>query len=115
LKEETDPAKYFVCPIRWFLSMAVKDKVFVERVDAKYFEDRWIREGTNSRTIRIADDKKSLPILRKLDGTKISADRIMGAVSVSKYLKLLSERAGYKDTVTCYSFRRGFANALEGE
>jgi hypothetical protein len=114
LKEETNPAKYFACPIRWFLNMAVEDKVFVESVDAKYFEDQWIREGTNSRKIYIADDKKSSPILRKLDGTKISADQIMGAISVSRYIKLLSERGGYEDTITFYAFRRGFANALEG-
>jgi hypothetical protein len=100
--------------VRWFLSLALADKVFVGNNDPADFDNRWIREGTNSREIRIAEDKKPLPILRRLGGTTISADKIMTAGSMSKYMTQLGERCGYVERVTCYGFRRGFANGVEG-
>ncbi|KAF2023070.1 hypothetical protein EK21DRAFT_15133, partial [Setomelanomma holmii] len=66
LKEETVPERFFACPVRWFLSLALEDRIFVEYNNPADFDNRWIREGTNSREIRIAEDKKTLPILRKL-------------------------------------------------
>jgi len=95
--------------------MALEDKVFVEHKDVTDFQDRWIRRGTNSRKTCIADDKKALLVLRKLDNKKTSADQIMSAGSVSSYIKQLGERGGYEDTITCYALRRGFANAHEGK
>jgi hypothetical protein len=100
--------------VRWFLSLALEDKVFVGYNDPADFDDRWIREATNSREIRIAEDKKPVPILRKLVGATISADKIMTAGSICKYMTQLGERCGYEEPVTCYGFRRGFANGVEG-
>jgi hypothetical protein len=95
--------------------MALEDEVFVAYKNLADFEDRWIRDGANSREIRIKEDKKMLPILRKLKGNIISSDQIMTATSISNYLKLLSKRCGYEEAITCYAFRRGFANGVEGE
>jgi hypothetical protein len=100
--------------VRWFLSLALADKAFVDYNDPADFDNRWIREGTNSREIRIAEDKRTLPILRRLVGTTISADKIMTAASIGNYMKQLGERCGYVEPVTCYGFRRGFANGVEG-
>ena len=83
--------------------------------DVTDFEDWWIQQGTNFRETSIANDKKELPVLRKLNNKKISANQIMSAGSVSSCLKQLGERGGYEDTIKCYIFRRGFANSLEGK
>ncbi|KAF2872039.1 hypothetical protein BDV95DRAFT_493419 [Massariosphaeria phaeospora] len=115
LSEETDPGKRFVCPVRWFLSLALADEVFVQCKDPADFEDRWIQDGCNSRQFRIREDKQELPILRKLDLYKISEDRIMSATSVGTYLRSLGQRCGYSQDVTCYAFRRGFANGVDGK
>lgn len=89
--------------------------MFVEHNDLARFDERWIRTGTNSREFLMKEDKKELPILRKLDGNKISKSRIMSATSIGNYLRQLGERMGYEGPLTCYTFRRGFGNGVEGK
>lgn len=115
LYEELDPERYFVCPYRWFMSLALPDEVFVEYNDPAEFDKRWIRTGTNSRQYHIKEDKMELPILRKLEGNKISETEIMSATSIGKYLRQLGERCGYEEPLTYYTFRRGFGNGVEGK
>ncbi|KAF1937317.1 hypothetical protein EJ02DRAFT_437966 [Clathrospora elynae] len=115
LKEETEPRKRFMCPVTFFLAMALADGVFVDQKIPADFVHRPIKKTANSREIHIRDDKKDLPVLRKLQGNSISLDQIMSAHSMLDYLKSLCSRCGYKGTVTCYSFRRGFANAIDGK
>jgi hypothetical protein len=109
-----DAKRKFACPVRWFLGLAVADDVFETHTCLADFDDRWIQQGTNSRRIRIKEDKKDIPILRKLIGTKISPTEIMGATSIACYLRDIGRRCGYQDDLTSYAFRRGFANGVEG-
>lgn len=114
LKEVMEPRERFRCPVRKFLALALADDVFVEQKTPEDFENRWIRPTANSRIFEIKDEKKNLPIFRKVEGTKISSDRIMTAVSSSALIKDICEQCGYKEPVTTYTFRRGVANKLEG-
>lgn len=95
--------------------MAVADRVFdKEHKLLAEFDNRYIRQGTNSRPITIKETEKKKPILRKLVNKSISPTEIMGASSIAKYLRELGRRCGYQDDLTSYSFRRGFANSVEG-
>ena len=113
LSEEINPATIFACLVRWFLSMALADDVFVEQKVPSDFDNRWIRETANSREFLIREDKKELPVLRLLHGNKIS-NKILTYGSLRLYLRQLGERCGYEKPVRCYDFRRGFGNAVEG-
>lgn len=97
------------------MALALPDEVFVERNDLAYFEDRWVQKGTNAREFLIKKDMEDIPVLRALHRDKISESRIMSATSVGNYLRLLGERMGYEESLTCYTFRRGFGNEVEGK
>jgi integrase len=115
LYEEMDPTVRWRCPFRKFLALALADNVFTHQRTPEDFDDRWISPTAASRTFQIKEDKKCLPLLRKIQGHRISSSKILSAMSMNAVLKELCEDAGYTERVTCYSFRRGFANKAEGD
>ncbi|KAF2680563.1 hypothetical protein K458DRAFT_458101, partial [Lentithecium fluviatile CBS 122367] len=76
------------------------------------FKNRYLSPTTSSREFAIRSNKKELPVLRAVRREVIS-DTMMCAVTINSMLRDLGARCRYKDIVTCYSFRRGFANAIE--
>jgi hypothetical protein len=100
--------------VRKFLALALADDVFVQQKAPEEFEDRWIGTTATSRTFEISDDKKRLPIFRKLEGKRVSSSAIMTACSSNALIKDICEQCGYTEPVTTYTFRRGVANKLEG-
>jgi hypothetical protein len=103
-----------MCPIRFLLALALADEALDDHNTLGTFERRFIRETANSKCFPIRKDKKNLPILRKVEGNQISSTKIWTASSLVTFLKSLGERCGYQDPVSCYAFRRGFANRIEG-
>jgi hypothetical protein len=114
LTEQIEPTKRYWCPVRKFLALALADDVFVQQKAPEEFEDRWIGTTATSRTFEISDDKKRLPIFRKLEGKQVSSSAIMTACSSNALIKDICEQCGYTEPVTTYTFRRGVANKLEG-
>jgi hypothetical protein len=103
-----------LCAITWFLCMAVADEVFMVQETLADFDKRSIGKTASSRQFAIKEGKKNLPLCRALEGKKISDDKMMSASSLAQYIKDLGQRCGYQETLTCYSFRRGFGNEIEG-
>jgi hypothetical protein len=97
-----------------YLAFALADDVFVHQKSPADFANRYLRPSANSRLFSIYPEKQTLPVIRKLEGRRISAHRILAGSSMNPYLTALGERAGYQDRITGYVFRRGFANGIEG-
>jgi hypothetical protein len=95
--------------------MAIEDDVFADASTPEDFDNRWIRKGANSKQFKIREDKEELPVLRKLDNTgRLSSTQMISAQSTLNYLQQSGQRCGYTDSLTCYTFRRGFGNSIEG-
>jgi hypothetical protein len=114
LTEQIEPTKRYRCPVRKFLALALADDVFVQQKEPKDFENRWIQTTATLRAFEISDDKKRLPIFRKLEGKRVSSSAIMTACSSNALIKDICEQCGYTESATIYTFRRGVANKLEG-
>lgn len=67
------------------------------------------------RDFPIKDSMREVPILRRIgaDGN-ISPDRIITYGCFNDMIKSLGQRAGYKDKLTPYCFRRGFGSKVNG-
>lgn len=115
LFEELDPAKRFACPVVFFLGLALADEVFQKQDTAQHFTLRLMIPTARCRRFRIRDDKRELPIIRMLEGTAIHPTKILTASALHHVLVDLGQRCGYQETITCYAFRRGFANGIEGK
>lgn len=116
LYEEEAP-NIHACPVRWFLYLALADNVFTGNKTLSDFEKRSLSSTAESYLFQIKPEKKELPIIRMMDqdGESVSMTRILSASALHHSLKQLGYRCGYKEIVTCYAFRRGFANGIEGK
>lgn len=116
LNEHMDPKERFKCPVRKFLALALADDVFANQISPESLNNRWVLPTAGSRIFEIREDKKNLPIFRKmLPGGAVSETCIMSAMSTNTLLKEICEECGYTEPVTTYSLRRGVANKLEGK
>ncbi|KAF2272252.1 uncharacterized protein EI97DRAFT_504387 [Westerdykella ornata] len=114
LYEEKEPNTH-ACPVRWFLYLALADDVFRDNIN---FDERCLSPTVTSVKFPIKQEKENLPVLRAMDGPggkSISPNRLWNAANLSTALAALGRRCGYKDTVSPYSVRRGFANGIEGK
>ncbi|KAF2744175.1 hypothetical protein M011DRAFT_450125 [Sporormia fimetaria CBS 119925] len=113
LREHMDPTQRYRCPIRKFLALALADDVFVNQRLPEDFDNRWIRPTASSRVFEIKEEKRNLPLCRKIDGLRVSETRMQTASSLNRILKDICEQCGYTEPVTTYTFRRGVANKVE--
>jgi hypothetical protein len=106
--------KRLTCPVTVFLGLALADDVFVKEKTAQAFATRSIPETTNSMTIPIRKEKGETPILRTMNGSAIDTTKILKASSLHHALISLGQRCGYKERISAYAFRRGFASSIVG-
>lgn len=87
--------------------LAVKKPSDIERIKRTRLEDG------SPVSVRFRDAVLDIPIMRSLTPLGgIAETDIFTANSLGAYLVGLGQRAGYKDNLTAYCFRRGFANEL---
>lgn len=113
--EEMDSTKRWRCPVRKILALALADDVFVHVKSPEELGDRWMNRTARSRIIEIKAEKRHLPILRRIEDKKVSESQIMSAPALNSLVKDICEQCGYTENVTACTFRRGFANKVEGE
>lgn len=106
----------YMCPVTWFLSLAFADNVFQ---DLSSHEDlAKARPPAGSFLFRARYNKDALdrPIMRntRADGT-LSADRIWTYDCFNTALRGVGQRAGYKENLSAYCFRRAFAHAVQSQ
>lgn len=101
-----------LCPLTLFFALAVADGA----LDMEQLLDRNIEAGTNAKVIRFKKELLETPILRATrDQSEISDEAILKYNSLEYMLVKLGERAGYKEPLSAYTFRRGVGNALDSK
>lgn len=94
--------------------MAFADSAFVRVDSPARLESTRIRAQIQGKTIiQMKPEIQDVPILRSLtQAGQISEANILSVDSLGALLIGLGHRAGYKNALTAYCFRRGFGNAL---
>ncbi|KAF2727585.1 hypothetical protein EJ04DRAFT_594441, partial [Polyplosphaeria fusca] len=115
LYEETDPERVHSCPIRTFVALALADEAFEGPQSPSDFSHRSLPSTAISKVYPIRADKLKTPVVRATSGTSIHPTRILSASTLHQHLEKIGQRCGYKDNITAYAFRRGFANGIEGK
>ncbi|KAI9882877.1 MAG: Serine/threonine-protein kinase tel1 [Watsoniomyces obsoletus] len=103
-----------LCPVSYFLAMALADDVFQGISDPSQFAKLDVPSGRESFILPYKLDKIKVPILRsaKLDRS-ISSTKIITSQKVTQYIGNLGIRAGYGKRLYSYSFRRGQAQTTD--
>jgi hypothetical protein len=102
-----------VCSVRYFLALALADGVFERCEIISNIHTKKYASGSSIHRYSYKPEAKKLPILQSvgLDGT-VCPDRISTYRVLNCALKELRQRAGYKENLTAYCFRRVFAKAI---
>ncbi|KAF1352467.1 hypothetical protein BDV97DRAFT_282815, partial [Delphinella strobiligena] len=105
----------FLCPVSHFCALAFADNAFTNiesPADLRALQKQSLNDTDPSR-IHIRESMLEIPILRSTSRAgRVSDGEILGTGSLNYLLRNLGQRAGYKDVLTSYCFRRGFANEL---
>ncbi|KAL5372751.1 hypothetical protein DPSP01_013267 [Paraphaeosphaeria sporulosa] len=111
LREE--PEERWLCPVSHFLGFGLADKVFMDDLSLTDILTRVPCDGNQSLEFKFKPEIMDIPVLRSLqaDGT-ISPDKILTYSSLHNAILGLGQRAGYKQKLTAYCFRRGFGHAM---
>ncbi|KAF9733691.1 hypothetical protein PMIN04_012523 [Paraphaeosphaeria minitans] len=115
LHEETEPEYIHACPVRLFLSFAMADEAFEPWFTWEEIDRRTLSPSAASRCYPIRKQVQDIPVIRAACGTAIHPTRILSASALHHLLVEFGQRCGYKLPLTCYSFRRGFANGIQGK
>lgn len=97
--------------------MALADDVFTDIRTPSDLDDRsrCLDPRAGSYEFRIKPEKADIPVLRQISREKmVHPTKIITGSSLNHHLRDLGYRCGYKENITSYAFRRGFANGMEG-
>lgn len=103
-----------MCPVAQLLALAIADKALVGINTASDLHKCRVPPGQFSQAVAIRPECEEVPIFRRTTSSgSVSVDEILTATTLAKYLQQLGERAGYKERLTPYAFRRGHGNVLD--
>src|SRR4051812_32528962 len=103
----------FMCPVTWFLSLAFADGVFEDLHSYNDLESAKPLPGDRDYTAKYKPEALKRPIMRAMcENHSISDTKIWKYRAFNDAIKGLGQRAGYRDTLTAYCFRRGFATTI---
>lgn len=114
------PSFRSLCPVSHFLALALADSVFESISKASDLSTLAVPSSCNTYTLSYKSKKRDLPVFpsslhRSRSGTEASQGRIVTVEKLGAYLRDLGMRAGYKESLDPYNFRRGQAHKLDGE
>lgn len=102
------PGNPFLCPVTHYCALALADNAFAK---IKSADD--LLKIKRKVDIRVKPEMADVPIFLSLTPAgQLSNGKILTVDSLDALLVGLGRRAGYKDSLTAYCFRRGFGNAL---
>ncbi|EOA89662.1 uncharacterized protein SETTUDRAFT_104713 [Exserohilum turcica Et28A] len=109
-----EPGDRALCPVTYFLALALADGVFEGCKTLSDLRSKKPPLGSSYCEFPYHADVGSTPILRSCrpDGS-ISPTRILTYDGFHVMIRNLGQRAGYKDKLTSYCFRRGYGNAID--
>ncbi|KAH7551112.1 hypothetical protein BM1_09986 [Bipolaris maydis] len=109
-----EPGDRALCPVTYFLALALADGVFEGCKTLSDLQSRKPSPGSSYCEFPYHADLGNLPVLRccQPDGS-ISPTRILTYYGFHWMIRSLGQRAGYKDKLTSYCFRRGYGNAID--
>lgn len=103
-----EPENPFLCPVTHYCALAFADDAF-----KAYKCPSDLNSVRRHVDIRIKPEMADVPILRGLTAAgQISKTNILSVDALGILLAALGRRAGYRDTLTPYCFRRGFGNSI---
>ncbi|KAF2174444.1 hypothetical protein K469DRAFT_675779 [Zopfia rhizophila CBS 207.26] len=109
-----DPTQRMICPVTHFLALALADGALEGINELSDLSRLKIPESSMSLLLGIKKHMADIPVLRAFDSNgQPSRDKILKAGSLAKQLHYLGQRAGYKDRLTPYCFRRWHGNKLD--
>ena len=105
-----------MCPVTYFLALALADGVFDGCESFKDIEAKELPPGSSLYKYRYKSEAKQRPILRSINpnGT-VSDNEILTYNCFNNMLKGIGQRAGYEDRLSAYCFRRAYAKAVESK
>ena len=111
-----EPLMRYMCPVTWFLSLAFADGVFRDLSSYKDLSKVEPPPGSSLYRAKYTDGASERPIMRNVraDGT-ISEDKIWTYDCFNLALRGTGQRAGYKENLSAYCFRRAFAHAVQSK
>lgn len=113
-----DPSNRSLCPVTHFLALALADGAIEGFDNAAQLKQFRVKEHRNTEELKYKPEWRDTPIIRKTGISKdtlFSRSQAMTANRIGDLLRELGARAGYKEPLTPYCFRRGAYNALEGK
>ena len=110
------PLMRFMCPVTWLLSLAFEDGVFKGLSSHKDFRKLEPPPGSSPYRAKYTGGASECPIMRNVraDGTT-SKDKIWTYDCFNLVLRDTGQRAGYKENLGAYCFRRAFAHAVQSK
>lgn len=111
-----EPLMRYMCPVTWFLSLAFADGVFQDLSSYKDLSKAQPPLGSSLYRAKYKKDALDRPIMRNVcaDGT-VSENRIWTYDCFNSALRGVGQRAGYKENLSAYCFRRAFAHAVQSK
>lgn len=111
-----EPLMRYMCPVTWFLSLAFAGNVFQDLSSHGDLAKARPLAGSSLYRARYKKDTLDRPIMRntQADGT-LSADQIWTYNCFNTALRGVRQRAGYKENLSAYCFRRAFAHAVQSQ
>ena len=111
-----EPCMRYMCPVTWFLSLALADGVFQDLASLSDLETVQPIPGNLLYRAKYRPEVLERPVMRGMRADKsMSETRIWTYDCFNSALKGAGQRAGYQENLRAYCFRRAFAHAVEGE
>ncbi len=99
-----------LCPVTYFLALALADGVFEVISDPSQFSKLDVPSGRESLILPYKLSKVNAPIFQSAS----SPSRVLTVTKAGQYLVKLGTRAGYGKKLHAYNFRRGQAQTVDG-
>ncbi len=110
------PQDRSLCPVSYFLALALSDEVFQHISNSSQFGSLDVPEGREHLCVPYKEDKVDLSIVRSVaQNGSVSPSRICSVSRLGSELSQLGLRAGYNQKLYSYSFRRGQAQKVDGK
>ncbi|KAF2849805.1 hypothetical protein T440DRAFT_490368 [Plenodomus tracheiphilus IPT5] len=108
-----EPTIRSACPVTYFIAMALADGVFCEGNTFNDLAAQRVPAGALTYRFKYRPEALERPIMRSTnpDGS-LSESRVLTYDTFNCALKGLGQRAGYKENLSAYCFRRAFARTI---
>ena len=110
------PSDRSLCPVTYFLALAFADNVFEGISKSSQLNKLSIPQDRDSLILPYRSDKTDLPIFRSsLSQSPDTIPQMLTVRQLADWTTELGMRAGYRERLYFYNFRKGQAHKLDGK